>query len=130
MSNNLVDELIRVVAEVHDGTQPDGLWSHIRSDPDAFRRAVRHVLDRQNKATTTEDAWEKQWRPTGPHGWIQWKGTNVCMDVHCACGEMTHVDDDFVYHIKCSKCGRVYFCNGHIELIELEEEPENCAMSF
>jgi len=24
-----------------------------------------------------------------PHGWVQWKGTDVCMDVHCACG---HID--------------------------------------
>lgn len=60
-----------------------------------------------------------------PHGWIQWKGTDVCMDVKCACGEHTHIDEEFCYHIKCGKCGRVYECDGHIRLIELDFEPEN-----
>jgi len=39
---------------------------------------------------------------------------------------MFHIDDDFVYNVKCPKCNTVYMCNGHIELIELEQEPENC----
>ncbi len=77
------------------------------------------------KARTTEDAWEIQDTQRGkPHGWIQWKGTDVCMDLHCKCGELTHIDGDFVYHIKCPMCGTVYMCNGHIEMIELEVEPE------
>lgn len=61
-----------------------------------------------------------------PHGWIQWKGTDVCMDVHCACGAHLHFDADFVYYVKCSHCKKVFMCNGHIELIEIENEPENC----
>ena len=61
-----------------------------------------------------------------PHGWIQWKGTDVCMDIHCKCGYMSHVDDLFAYHVKCPNCGTVYLCNGHIQLIEIEEEPEHC----
>lgn len=79
------------------------------------------------KAKTTEVAWDIQETRKGePHGWIQWRGTNVCMDVHCMCGELTHIDDEFVYHVKCGNCGRVYFCNGHIEFILLEEEPGHC----
>ncbi len=83
-----------------------------------------------NKIAKNEnEAWDMQETyKDKPHGWIQWKGTNVCMDIHCKCGEMTHVDDEFTYHIKCVKCKRVYFCNGHIELIELEQEPENCVI--
>ena len=61
-----------------------------------------------------------------PHGWIQWKGTDVCMDIHCKCGYMSHVDDLFAYHVKCPNCGTVYLCNGHIQLIEIEEEPGHC----
>lgn len=60
-----------------------------------------------------------------PHGWIQWKGTDVCMDVYCKCGHHSHVDSEFAYYIKCPKCKAVYMCNAHIELIELEQEPEN-----
>lgn len=56
-----------------------------------------------------------------PHGWIQWKGTDVCMDVHCKCGHLGHVDGDFMYEIQCENCGTKYSLNGHIELVEIEE---------
>lgn len=78
-------------------------------------------------AATEKDAWKIQEMYVGqPHGWIQWKGTNVCMDVYCKCGSQFHIDTDFAYHVKCNECGTVYMCNGHIELIELEVEPDNC----
>lgn len=67
--------------------------------------------------------------PDAPFGWIQWKGTSVCMDVHCACGYHGHVDADFAYNVKCGKCGRVYACDGHIRLVELnaaETADEKC----
>jgi hypothetical protein len=79
------------------------------------------------KAKDVNGAFNIQDKKEGePHGWIQWQGTDVCMDIHCACGELSHIDEDFAFHVKCPYCGRVYFCNGHIELIELEVEPENC----
>ncbi len=56
-----------------------------------------------------------------PHGWIQWKGTNVCCDIWCKCGWQFHVDEEFMYHVKCSKCGTVYECNGHFALHEIDE---------
>ncbi len=54
----------------------------------------------------------------GAHGWIQWKGTAVCMDVHCTCGEHTHIDDEFAYFVRCGACGKTWQCNPNIELIE------------
>ncbi len=57
-----------------------------------------------------------------PQGWIQFKGTDLCMDVRCKCGELTHIDGDFVYFVKCTKCGTVYELNGHIELLEWTPE--------
>ncbi len=81
------------------------------------------------KAKTKDEAWNIQESYEGkPHGWIQRKGTDVCMDIHCACVELSHVDASFVYHVKCPHCGRVYFCNGHIELIELEQDPVDCVV--
>jgi hypothetical protein len=78
------------------------------------------------KAIDTKEAFEIQETYSGkPHGWIQWKGTEACMDIHCKCGYMAHLDAQFAYHVKCGNCGTVYMCNGHIELIELENEPEN-----
>lgn len=54
-----------------------------------------------------------------PHAWIQWKGTQVCMDVSCACGELSHLHGDFTYYVACPACGRVYMTNPHVELIPL-----------
>ncbi|WP_159540885.1 hypothetical protein [Aeromicrobium sp. 9AM] len=39
---------------------------------------------------------------------IQWKGTEVCLDFNCACGESGHIDDMFAYFIHCPTCGAVY----------------------
>lgn len=77
-------------------------------------------------ALDSNDAWEMQEQYKGqPHGWIQWKGTDVCMDVHCKCGELFHIDDSFTYTVKCLACETVYYCNGHIELIEIVNVSED-----
>ena len=39
---------------------------------------------------------------------IQWKGTEVCMDFSCACGESYHIDADFTYFLHCRKCDSTY----------------------
>ncbi len=76
---------------------------------------------------THDDAWKiQETYKDKPHGWIQWKGTDVCMDIHCECGCLSHIDADFLYHVKCPECKQVYFCNGHIELIKLSVEPDTC----
>lgn len=59
-----------------------------------------------------------------PHGWIQWKGTDVCVDLYCICGRHFHFDGDFMYHVKCPKCGQTYEADGHIKLHPLDHEPE------
>lgn len=51
-----------------------------------------------------------------PHGWIQWKGTNVCMDVHCSCGVMSHVDAEFAYFVRCPVCKQVFEVDGTVKL--------------
>lgn len=60
--------------------------------------------------------------PGEAHGWIQWKGTDVCMDVHCACGELTHLDGSFLYFLQCSACGKRYATGCNIKLIPLTDE--------
>lgn len=56
------------------------------------------------------------------HGWIQWKGTEVCMDFHCKCGELTHIDGSFTYLIQCVHCKRIYWPDAHVKMLELEGE--------
>lgn len=57
-----------------------------------------------------------------PYGWLQWKGTAACIDLHCVCGALGHVDAQFFYHYQCAKCGRKFALSGYVKLIELNEE--------
>lgn len=43
-----------------------------------------------------------------PHIFLQWKGTNACMDVYCLCGEHLHFDGYFAYAIQCGGCKQIY----------------------
>jgi hypothetical protein len=56
-----------------------------------------------------------------PHAWIQWKGTDVCMDVHCKCGEHFHIDGFFAYSVKCPSCGHIWIPVQSIALIDPPE---------
>lgn len=86
-------------------------------------------MNQGKKVKDFDATWAVQEQYEGvPHGWVQWKGTDVCMDVWCKCGAHHHIDAAFAYHVKCATCGTVYCCNGHIELIELEETPEHCVV--
>ncbi len=58
------------------------------------------------------------------HGWIQWKGTNVCIDLHCVCGYHDHVDAEFFYSFECPKCGKRYAVGQVVKLIPLTKEQE------
>jgi hypothetical protein len=39
---------------------------------------------------------------------VQWKGTDVCLDFHCQCGYHAHFDGDFAYQLRCVRCERVF----------------------
>jgi hypothetical protein len=54
---------------------------------------------------------------------IQWNASNIWMDIYCECGQVTHIEADFCYRIKCANCGRVYSCDPHIRLRPLKTEP-------
>lgn len=58
----------------------------------------------------------------GPHIRIQWKGTDVCCDVHCKCGHFGHIDGGFFYTYKCPCCGTVYAVGAVVKLIEVTPE--------
>jgi hypothetical protein len=56
------------------------------------------------------------------HGWIQWKGTDVCMDIKCRCGHAGHVDTDFFYYYRCPSCGTVFAIGQVVKLIPLTDD--------
>lgn len=51
---------------------------------------------------------------------IQWKGTDVCMDWYCDCGEHNHIDKDFAYEVECDKCHAVYAVGTNVMLRKLD----------
>lgn len=59
--------------------------------------------------------------PDGPYGKIQWKGTDVCIDLQCKCGYHDHFDGDFLYWYKCPECGAKYAVSPNVRLITLNE---------
>ena len=57
-----------------------------------------------------------------PHGWIQWKGTNVCIDLYCVCGEHLYFDGHFLYYWVCPHCYRLWEMGTHIPMYEVLAE--------
>jgi phage FluMu protein Com len=54
---------------------------------------------------------------------IQWKGTDVCIDIHCPnCKAHSHIDDYYMYYFKCAKCGKIYAMSQSVEMIDLPKE--------
>jgi hypothetical protein len=43
-----------------------------------------------------------------PSAFIQWKGTDVCMDFWCDCGAHCHFDGYFAHAVKCPHCDAVW----------------------
>ena len=66
-------------------------------------------IKNNKKAKNTDEALKigKKYKDH-PHGWIQWKGTDVCMDIYCKCGYHSHIDAEFAYHVECPICHTVY----------------------
>lgn len=47
--------------------------------------------------------------PKTHHIFIQWKGTDVCLDFNCPeCGHHGHFDGYYAYALGCKGCGAIY----------------------
>lgn len=77
-------------------------------------------MTEEKKYKTDFEAFEFFHKFNGPNAFIQWKGTDACMDIHCICGVHGHLDDFFIYNVKCRNCKRVYSVSSNIELLEIE----------
>lgn len=56
-----------------------------------------------------------------PYVFIQWKGTDACIDFHCVCGTHCHCDDDFLYYVQCPTCSKIYQMPFNLFPREVEE---------
>lgn len=58
---------------------------------------------------------------------VQWKGSAVCIDFTCACGNKGHFDKaSFAYFVHCPKCDRYWAMDPMVRIIEMTE-PEHIA---
>jgi len=57
-----------------------------------------------------------------PTTFIQWKGTDLCADFYCVCGNQFHIDSEFVYAVQCPHCERRYELSARLELREMPSE--------
>ena len=57
---------------------------------------------------------------------IQYKGTDICLDFHCECGASGHFDGEFAYALKCHACGKSFAMPSTVTLVESDEyEPQD-----
>jgi hypothetical protein len=47
---------------------------------------------------------------------IQWKGTDVCVDLECECGAYIHFDGLFLYAWRCPRCGAVWVMESTVQM--------------
>ena len=58
---------------------------------------------------------------------IQWKGTNVCLDFHCfKCNTFAHLDASFAYFLKCPTCGQHYAMPSTVSLLAINPPDSPC----
>jgi hypothetical protein len=63
---------------------------------------------------------------TSKEAFIQWKGTDVCMDLHCPkCGYHNHYDGFFGYAVECCKCKAVWKMNCYVTFREADPAIED-----
>lgn len=61
--------------------------------------------------------------------YIQWKGTDVCMDFYCPkCGEHSHFDGGFAYNIRCPSCMTYFEMGDQVTVKELPGKPDGCLL--
>lgn len=62
------------------------------------------------------------------NNFIQWKGTDLCMDFHCECGTHNHYDGYFAYHVKCKGCGQVYKMDTKVLMEKVNTSEDICML--
>lgn len=63
-------------------------------------------------------------------GWVQWKGTNVCIDIHCPCGKVLHFDGSFFYFCQCPYCEKIFAVGQNVRLHAVPSELEEQALEL
>jgi len=70
----------------------------------------------------TKDESVKNMEFKSENNFIQWKGTDLCMDFHCECGTHNHYDGYFAYYVRCAGCGQVYEMDTKVKMKKNNKE--------
>lgn len=55
--------------------------------------------------------------------WLQWKGCfDICMDLCCSCGCLSHYDGEARYYIQCHECKQTFRVDGTVNLEKITAE--------
>lgn len=61
--------------------------------------------------------------PSSAEVFIQWKGTDVCLDWTCPCGDGGgHYDGHFAYGLQCEACGRKFKMPSTVTITEVTDD--------
>jgi hypothetical protein len=87
-------------------------WSYVIDNEDSMRSGWHE------SEVFIEQLAARRWQIVRTAGsdatmFIQWKGTDVCLDFHCPCqpedtAYSSHLDGFFAYFVRCPRCGAVY----------------------
>lgn len=115
------DAVVGVAIKTSRPLGTSGLDHTRESDDDLIAAAGEYVTvecsDGLDPFAKVDGAGDK----TPPYGWLQWKGTDACVDLYCECGHHAHVDAEFLYAWRCSQCGQVYGLCAVIQLVPLSD---------
>ena len=63
------------------------------------------VLDNPNLLDFERDLFTK---PGRARVGVQWKSADICLDIECECGSLSHLCDSMFGHWVCEVCGRAF----------------------
>jgi len=87
----------------------DGVWRRTWST----RFIIRYLLTALNAENAKTGNKTK-------NNFIQWKGTDICMDFYCDCGFHNHYDGQFAYFVQCGGCKQIYKMAESIEMEKVD----------
>ena len=90
--------------------------------PDECFYCRRPLGAEHEPACVMNDPWQEKRLEDRNYAFLQWKGTQVCMDLYCVCGEQWHLDEDFTYAVRCPHCRRVFKVEPYVRIHEVPED--------
>lgn len=75
---------------------------------------LRAALEEREQSLMSEQQPFEFGEGPKPQVFIQWKGTNVCLDFTCECGHHGHFDGYFAYVLRCTYCGKTWEMPFHL----------------